>query len=290
MAFLPYIDVALDVLQTPRALRRAAAAELVGDWHGDGVVHGEVRFAPQLHARAGMTVDEAVDAVASGAREASARLGISTSLILCLLRHQSLDVALEVADAAVRHQDVSGLDLAGDERLPGQPFVAAFDLAHAAGLAVTVHAGEGAGPESVWEAIDVLGARRVGHGVRRRPTRSWYGAWLWTASRWRPVRVATSSPEPSPPWLITGGPPARRRGAGHGQHRHPHHGGLDPGTGVRRARDLLRVGLGRARRRPGARSPGCLPTDERVTAGGRAGPRDGRPIRRSSSPGRRTRR
>ncbi len=163
--FLPYIDVALDVLQTPEALRRAAA-ELVEDWHGDGVVHGEMRFAPQLHGRGGMTIGQAVDAVASGARDTSARLGISTSLILCCLRHQSPDVALEVADAAVRHEDVSGLDLAGDERLPGKPFVAAFDLAHAAGLPVTVHAGEGAGPESVWEAIDVLGARRVGHGVR----------------------------------------------------------------------------------------------------------------------------
>lgn len=163
--FLPYIDVALEVLQTPAALRRAAS-ELVEDWHRDGVVHGEMRFAPQLHGRAGMTIDQAVDAVAEGVREASARLGTATSLILCCLRHQSLDVALEVAQAAVRHEDVSGLDLAGDERRPGTPLLPAFDLAHAAGLSVTVHAGEGAGPESVWEAIDVLGARRVGHGVR----------------------------------------------------------------------------------------------------------------------------
>lgn len=61
---------------------------------------------------------------------------------------------------------LAGLDLAGDERLPGAPLARAFDLAHEAGLPVTVHAGEAAGPESVWEAIDVLGARRIGHGVR----------------------------------------------------------------------------------------------------------------------------
>lgn len=164
--FLPYIDVALDVLQTPEALRRAAA-ELVEDWRRDRVVHGEVRFAPQLHRRNGMSIDDVLDAVVSGLREASARVGIETALIVCCLRHQSPDVALEVADAAVRRQDVvSGLDLAGDERIAGHTFLPAFELAHAAGLSVTVHAGEAAGPESVWEAVDVLGAQRIGHGVR----------------------------------------------------------------------------------------------------------------------------
>jgi adenosine deaminase len=164
--FLPYIDVALDVLQTPAALGRVAG-ELVEDWAADGVVHGEVRFAPQLHLRQGMSVPEAVVAVARGLLDAGERLGVEVALILCCLRHQPPETSLEVATAAVSHPGlVSGLDLAGDERLPGEPHVEAFAIAHQSGLAVTVHAGEGAGPESVWEAIDVLGARRIGHGVR----------------------------------------------------------------------------------------------------------------------------
>ncbi|GAA0246415.1 adenosine deaminase [Cryptosporangium japonicum] len=160
--FLPFIDVALDVLQTPEALERVAR-ELAEDWRADGVVHGEVRFAPQLHTRAGLSVDAVIDAVSAGL---AAVTGVRTGLLLCCLRHQDPSVSLEIAATAVRRDDVAGLDLAGDERRPGAPHREAFDLAHAAGLPVTVHAGEAAGPDSVWEALDVLGARRIGHGVR----------------------------------------------------------------------------------------------------------------------------
>ncbi|MFI6291583.1 adenosine deaminase [Nonomuraea sp. NPDC050790] len=165
--YLTYFDLPLRVLQTPDALRRAAR-ELVEDWSADGVVHGEARFAPQLHGRQGMTIDEAVTAVAEGLADGRATTGVRTVLLLCCLRHQSPEESLAVAEAAVRRRDVvGGLDLAGDERLyPAAPHRAAFDLAHRAGLPCTVHAGEAAGPEAVWEAIDVLGARRIGHGVR----------------------------------------------------------------------------------------------------------------------------
>lgn len=164
-SFLPYIDIALDVLQTAGALRRAAR-ELVEDWNRDGVGYGEVRFAPQLHTRGDLTLDDAVSAVARGLADGLENTGVRTGLLLCCLRHQSPDVSLEVADAAVRRREVVGLDLAGDESRPGAPHVEAFDLAHRASLPVTVHAGEAAGPDSVWEALDVLGARRIGHGVR----------------------------------------------------------------------------------------------------------------------------
>ncbi|MVO89520.1 adenosine deaminase [Streptomyces sp. p1417] len=165
--FLTYIDVPLRVLQTPAALTRAAR-ELVEDWSADGVVHGEVRFAPQLHGRHGMSLDDAVRAVAEGLAAGRRATGVRTALLLCCLRHQSPDESLAVAEAAVRNRDaVAGLDLAGDERLHGAgPHRAAFEVAHTAGLPCTVHAGEAAGPASMWEALDVLGARRIGHGVR----------------------------------------------------------------------------------------------------------------------------
>src|SRR4051812_3761969 len=165
-AFLPYLDITLQVLQTPDALRRAAR-ELVEDWQRDGVTYGEMRFAPQLHSRDGMTIDDAIEAVAAGAAEGALGTGVRTGLLLCCLRHQSPEISLTVADAASRHEGiVAGLDLAGDERLPGTPHREAFDLARSRGLPLTIHAGEAAGPDSVWEAIDVLGARRIGHGVR----------------------------------------------------------------------------------------------------------------------------
>ncbi|WP_329491698.1 adenosine deaminase [Kitasatospora sp. NBC_01246] len=165
--YLTYIDLPLQVLQHPDALTRAAR-ELVEDWHRDGVVHGEVRFAPQLHTRHGMTTDDAVRAVATGLAQGRAATAVRTALLLCCLRHQNPDESLAVAETALRHRDlVAGLDLAGDERLhPGSPHRPAFDLAHSADLPCTVHAGEAAGPDSMWEAIDVLGARRIGHGVR----------------------------------------------------------------------------------------------------------------------------
>ncbi|MES9543641.1 adenosine deaminase [Actinomadura sp. NPDC000600] len=166
-AYLAYIDTPLQVLQTPEALTRAAR-ELVEDWLDDGVVYGEVRFAPQLHHRRGMTLDDAVRAVAEGLAQGRAATGVGTGLLLCCLRHQTPDESLAVAETAVRHRGlVAGLDLAGDETLyPARSHKAAFELAHAAGLPCTVHAGEAAGPESMWEAIDVLGAHRIGHGVR----------------------------------------------------------------------------------------------------------------------------
>ncbi|MBO8190333.1 adenosine deaminase [Streptomyces oryzae] len=166
-AFLTYIDVPLQVLQIPDALTRAAR-ELVEEWHADGVVYGEVRFAPQLHGHRGMTLDEAVQAVAAGLTQGSAATGVNTGLLLCCLRHQTPDESLAVAETARRHCGlVAGLDLAGDETLyRAEPHRAAFDLARAAGLPCTVHAGEAAGAGSMWEAIDVLGAQRIGHGVR----------------------------------------------------------------------------------------------------------------------------
>lgn len=165
-AFLPYLDIALDLLQSPHALQRVAG-ELVEDWHRDGVVYGEARFAPQLHMRAGMNLDDAIQAVAAGLDAGGRATGVSTALILCCLRHQPVEVSLAVVSAAVRLRAfVAGVDLAGDESYPGVPHQEAFDLAHAAGLPVTVHAGEAAGAASMWEAVDVLGARRIGHGVR----------------------------------------------------------------------------------------------------------------------------
>lgn len=174
--YLRCIDPALAVLQTAAALTRAAT-ELVEDWVRDDVLHGEVRFAPQLHTRGGLTVEQVVEAVGTGLRLGRRGRRITTGLLLCCLRTDPPDTSLRVAELAVDRmrrdtdpdpsEGVAGLDLAGDEHaVAGAPHAAAFRLAREAGLPITVHAGELRGGESIREAVDVLGARRIGHGTR----------------------------------------------------------------------------------------------------------------------------
>lgn len=164
--YISAIDVALDVLQTPDALHRAAY-ELVEDWQADGVVHGEARFAPELHTRFGMAYPEIIEAVASGLREGQHRTGVSTALILSCMRPSDPRVTWAVVEQAASSSDVAGIDVAGPEYgVPLMPHAEAFRAAKEAGLRVTVHAGEVDGPVNVWQAVDELGAERIGHGVR----------------------------------------------------------------------------------------------------------------------------
>ena len=166
--YISRIDLALQVMQRPRDLSRIAR-ELTEDMASDGVIYGEVRIAPQLHTRRGMSLQQVVDVVSSGLRCAGEEHGIGVGLILCCVRHESSQQSLTIARLAAANRDkVSGLDLAGDEAgLPdAEPHRQAFLLARETGLHRTVHAGENAGPPSVRQALDRLGAERIGHGVR----------------------------------------------------------------------------------------------------------------------------
>jgi adenosine deaminase len=165
--YLLRIDLALEVMQQGEHLTRIAR-EFVADLAADGVIYGEVRFAPQLHLRRGLSMQEVVDAVHQGLVEGQRETGVATGLIVCCLRHQPEELSLEIAKLALANRDkVCALDLAGDEaRYSGQPHVAGFALARKEGLRRTVHAGEAAGADSVREALELLGAERIGHGVR----------------------------------------------------------------------------------------------------------------------------
>lgn len=166
LEYIEKIDIALDVLQTQEALA-TAARELVEDWHADGIIHGEVRFAPELHTRRGMTFQDITDAVESGLAAGRAATGVATRLILCVMRPSDPASGWRVVEHAASTPAVAGVDVSGPEAghslLPHAP---AFVAARAAGLGVTVHAGEADGPPSVWDALDGLGATRIGHGVR----------------------------------------------------------------------------------------------------------------------------
>ena len=166
--YIRRIELALEVMQRAPDLTRIAG-ELVEDLARDGVIYAEVRFAPQLHTRRGLSLQAVVDAAHAGLVQASQRHGVATGLILCALRQQPARVAEDVARLAVDNRDkVCALDLAADEaNYPhAAPYVEAFRIARDAGLHVTAHAGENAGAWSMREALDLLGAERIGHGVR----------------------------------------------------------------------------------------------------------------------------
>lgn len=164
--FLTAIDVQDNVLQELDALERAAF-ELVEDFAADGVFHGEIRFGPHLHQRGGAAIDEIIDAIHQGAQRGAAKAGVSTALIVCVLRQWDPSQGVEIIEAIDRLPGrVQGVDIAGPEAgFPASPFREFFAAASDRGLGITMHAGEAAGPESVWEALE-LGATRIGHWVR----------------------------------------------------------------------------------------------------------------------------
>jgi adenosine deaminase len=154
------------VMQTEEALERVAY-EQAEDLHNDGVVYFETRFAPLFHTQKGLTHQQVVAAVLKGLERGRKDFGIGSGLIICAMRN--MDVSLEMAELAVdfRARGVVGFDLAGEEGgYPPKKHVAAFHYIQRENFNITIHAGEGYGKESIWQAIQYCGAHRIGHGTR----------------------------------------------------------------------------------------------------------------------------
>ena len=133
----------------------------------DGVVHFESRFAPLFHTRKGLTHQQIVSAVLKGLERGRKDFGVRSGLIICAMRN--MNVSLEMAELAVdfRERGVVGFDLAGEEGgYPPKKHVEAFHYIQRENFNITVHAGEGYGKESIWQAIQYCGAHRIGHGTR----------------------------------------------------------------------------------------------------------------------------
>lgn len=156
------------VMQTPEALERVAF-EFIEDMYNDGVIYAEVRFAPVYHTELGLTQDEVVTAVIAGLERGERTYGVEWGLIICAMRHMRSSV--EAAELAIRHRDagVVGFDLAGGEDgFPAKKHVEAFQTIERANFYITIHAGEAYGPESIWQALQLCGAHRLGHATRLR--------------------------------------------------------------------------------------------------------------------------
>ena len=161
-AYIGYFDDAIAVMQTQAALERIAY-ELCVDSAAENTDYLEVRWAPRLHMRSGLTVAQVIEAVLAGLAAGPLR----AVAIVCAIRQHSVEDNVALAREAGRFagRGVVGFDLAGDEaRYSAAPQRPAFDAARAAGLRLTCHAGEAGDPKSVEEALD-LGIERVAHGV-----------------------------------------------------------------------------------------------------------------------------
>ena len=169
--YLKTFDITTAVMQTKHGLTRVAR-EFVEDLHKDGVIYGEIRWAPEQHLARGLSLDEVVDAVQDGLEEGAAAVEaaggyIRTGQLVTAMRHNNR--GLEIAELAVRHRDngVVGFDIAGPEAgFPPVNHKAAFDYLAENMFPTTVHAGEADGIESIRDAIVSGRTLRLGHGVR----------------------------------------------------------------------------------------------------------------------------
>ena len=167
LAFLRKMELGVSVLASEQACYRVAY-ENIEDAKRVGLTYAELRFSPVFMAQAhNLPIEQVVDAVVAGCKAGSKEYCVPVNLIGILSRsygeascHQELQALLRAKD------DIVALDLAGDEKgFPAVRFKQHFKLARDVGWNITVHAGEADGPQSIWQAINELGATRIGHGV-----------------------------------------------------------------------------------------------------------------------------
>jgi adenosine deaminase len=166
--YLERFGISLSVMQTYEGLERIAY-ELAEDAAKENVRWIEVRFCPALNIDGGLTLEQALEAPLAGLARARADFGILSGVIVCALRSRHPRESLQLAELAVQYMDrgVVAFDLAGAEKgYPASDHAEAFDLAAAKNLPITIHAGEGYGPESINQALHRCHARRIGHGTR----------------------------------------------------------------------------------------------------------------------------
>jgi adenosine deaminase len=164
--YLETFEHTVGVMQDGESLARVAA-ECAQDLAADGVVYAEVRYAPELHTERDLHLAQVVEAVLDGFAEGARGRDIRIGVLLTAMRHAAR--SSEIAELAVAYRDagVVGFDIAGAEAgFPPTRHLDAFEYLRRQNAHFTIHAGEGFGLPSIWEALQWCGADRLGHGVR----------------------------------------------------------------------------------------------------------------------------
>jgi adenosine deaminase len=166
-SFLDLYYAGCDVLRDTDDFRALAAAYFARA-HDDNVVHAEIFFDPQTHTARGVPMEVVIGGLRAAMDDARARFGITSELILCFLRHLSEEDAFATLEqAAPFRRDFVGVGLDSGERgNPPAKFERVFAQARSMGLRAVAHAGEEGPAAYIWEALDLLGAERIDHGVR----------------------------------------------------------------------------------------------------------------------------
>src|SRR3954469_12611344 len=168
MAFIAKLLWATRVLGGGDAWRRVAR-ENVEDAKREGIDYLELRFSPYFMAEPhDLAMREVIEGTVAGIAEGVAATGVRVNLIGILSRTYGAEICYKELEALLAHREnFVALDMAGDEaNFPAPLFVDHFKKGRDAGWRITVHAGEAGGAQSVWDAIQLLGAERIGHGVR----------------------------------------------------------------------------------------------------------------------------
>lgn len=167
IAFLKKLDWGVGVLKSLDDVVRIGY-ENVEDAFNANIDYAELRFSPYYIAMThNLPIEGVVEAIIEGVNKGKEKFSTKTNLIGILSRTFGVDHCQSELNALLAYKDnLVAVDLAGDEyNFPGSLFDNHFKQVKDAGLNVSVHAGEAAGPESVWHAIKTLGATRIGHGV-----------------------------------------------------------------------------------------------------------------------------
>ncbi len=155
---------------TTREAVKRVAFEAVVDAANDNVKYLELRFSPSALAHAqSFPLHEVTEWVIEAVEQAQAATGVMARLLCAVVRHDSYDLARQVIEVAIayRNRGIVGVDLTGDEvHYPAAPFAPLFKRAADYGLGITIHAGEAGGAANVREAVEILHAQRIGHGIR----------------------------------------------------------------------------------------------------------------------------
>lgn len=165
--YLKRFDLPNEVLQTKENLRRASY-ELLEDAVKDNVKYIEVRFAPIFHTKKGLALEEIIESVIDGIRDAENKYDIKGNVIISCIRGLDLEHVYESINASEKYlgKGVVAIDLAASEREDfAYEYIEAMKIAKAKGFRITIHAGETGFGKNVRDAINLLGAERIGHGV-----------------------------------------------------------------------------------------------------------------------------
>ncbi len=168
--YLKAFDITLSVLQTEEALYRAAY-ELAEDVSQENVRYMEVRYAPILHMKKGLSLTQIIEAVLRGLKAGERDFGVQSGVIISGIRNISSEYSLQQAELVVAYKNhgVVGFDLAGAEaNYPAKDHQEAFKLIRVNNINSTCHAGEAYGADSIHQALHIIGAHRIGHGTRLR--------------------------------------------------------------------------------------------------------------------------